>query len=135
VKALGRARAAAYREGEFVGQENFMAADDILALGVAAARVRARVLDLCCGVGGRETSSRAGRRAACSASIEASAPPRARGGAAARARVAVRRRGGGAPAVRRPFDAVLLVERCSPSRTGPVSWPESALLRAGVGLG
>ena len=51
--ALRRAHDEAYDEGEYVGQENFMSADEILAL-VRAAGVTAgaRVLDLCCGRGG-----------------------------------------------------------------------------------
>jgi SAM-dependent methyltransferase len=53
VRALERARVAAYEPGEFVGQESFMRAGEILALarraGVAPG---ASVLDLCCGVAG-----------------------------------------------------------------------------------
>ena len=51
--ALRRARLAAYPPGQFVGQEGFMRAGEILSLaaraGIAAG---VSVLDLCCGVGG-----------------------------------------------------------------------------------
>jgi SAM-dependent methyltransferase len=51
--ALRRARVAAYPPGEFVGQESFMRAQEILALAVAAGvGPRTSVLDLCCGVAG-----------------------------------------------------------------------------------
>ncbi len=51
--ALRRAYDEAYREGGYVGQENFMSADEILALARAAGvTAGARVLDLCCGRGG-----------------------------------------------------------------------------------
>jgi SAM-dependent methyltransferase len=53
VEALRRARMSAYPAGEFVGQESFMRASEILALarraGIAAG---VSVLDLCCGVAG-----------------------------------------------------------------------------------
>lgn len=53
VEALAQARTAAWPPGEFVGQENFMTAGEILDL---AQRARfgpsTRVLDLCCGVAG-----------------------------------------------------------------------------------
>jgi SAM-dependent methyltransferase len=53
VQALERARVAAYAPGQFVGQESFMSAGEILALarhaGVAPG---VSVLDLCCGVAG-----------------------------------------------------------------------------------
>jgi SAM-dependent methyltransferase len=53
VQGLQRARASAYAPGEFVEQEGFMRAGEILALadraGIAAG---ASVLDLCCGVAG-----------------------------------------------------------------------------------
>jgi SAM-dependent methyltransferase len=53
VTALHRARVAAYPPGEFVDQESFMRASEILALarraGVAPG---VSVLDLCCGIGG-----------------------------------------------------------------------------------
>jgi SAM-dependent methyltransferase len=53
VRALHRARVAAYAPGEFVEQESFMAAREILALARAAGiRPGVSVLDLCCGVGG-----------------------------------------------------------------------------------
>ena len=52
-RALRRARLSAYPAGEFVGQESFMSASEILALarraGVAPG---CAVLDLCCGVAG-----------------------------------------------------------------------------------
>jgi SAM-dependent methyltransferase len=52
-RALHRARVSAYAPGEFVGQESFMAADEILALAVQAGiGPGVTVLDLCCGVGG-----------------------------------------------------------------------------------
>ena len=52
-RALGRARVAAYAPGEFVGQESFMTAGEIRALGVQAGiGPGVTVLDLCCGVGG-----------------------------------------------------------------------------------
>lgn len=52
-RALHRARLAAYPPGEFVGQESFMRADEILALAVRAGVGRGTsVLDLCCGVAG-----------------------------------------------------------------------------------
>lgn len=51
--ALRRARVAAYAPGEFVGQESFMGAREILALAVdAGIGPRTSVLDLCCGVAG-----------------------------------------------------------------------------------
>jgi SAM-dependent methyltransferase len=51
--ALERARAAAYGEGEFVGQENFMLASEVVALAVTAGVTdESSVLDLCCGVAG-----------------------------------------------------------------------------------
>ncbi len=52
-KALERARSAAYGVGEFVGQESFMLASEILALAKRAhISERSSVLDLCCGVAG-----------------------------------------------------------------------------------
>ena len=52
-RALRRARTAAFPPGEFVGQESFMAAGEIRALGVEAGiGIGVTVLDLCCGVGG-----------------------------------------------------------------------------------
>jgi SAM-dependent methyltransferase len=52
-QALHRARVSAYAPGEFVGQESFMTAAEIRALGVQAGiGPRVTVLDLCCGVGG-----------------------------------------------------------------------------------
>lgn len=51
--ALRRARLSAYPSGEFVGQESFMAAGEILALAVRAGiGPGVSVLDLCCGVAG-----------------------------------------------------------------------------------
>jgi sarcosine/dimethylglycine N-methyltransferase len=61
--ALRPARVAAYAPGEFVGQESFMRAQEILALAVAAGIDRGTtVLDLCCGVGapGRLITARLG---------------------------------------------------------------------------
>jgi len=53
VQALERARAAAYPAGEYVGQESFMTASEILALANRAGiRPGVSVLDLCCGVAG-----------------------------------------------------------------------------------
>jgi SAM-dependent methyltransferase len=53
VQALGRARAAAYPPGEFVGQESFMRAGEIRGLAVQAGiGPGVSVLDLCCGVAG-----------------------------------------------------------------------------------
>jgi SAM-dependent methyltransferase len=52
-RALCPARTAAYPPGEFVGQESFMGAQEILALAARAGVSRgASVLDLCCGVAG-----------------------------------------------------------------------------------
>ena len=52
-RALRRAREAAYAPGEFVGQESFMTAGEIRALGVQVGiGPGVRVLDLCCGIGG-----------------------------------------------------------------------------------
>jgi SAM-dependent methyltransferase len=52
-QALHRARLSAYGLGEFVGQESFMRADEILSLAVRAGVGRGTsVLDLCCGVAG-----------------------------------------------------------------------------------
>jgi len=52
-RALCRARASAYAPGEFVGQESFMTAGEIRALGVRAGiGPEVAVLDLCCGVAG-----------------------------------------------------------------------------------
>jgi SAM-dependent methyltransferase len=51
--ALERARAAAFRAGEYVGQESFMGASQIRALAHRAGVGRGvSVLDLCCGVAG-----------------------------------------------------------------------------------
>ena len=51
--ALQRARPAAYPPGEFVGQESFMRASEILSLaGRAGIAPGVSVLDLCCGVAG-----------------------------------------------------------------------------------
>jgi sarcosine/dimethylglycine N-methyltransferase len=53
VRALGRARVAAYAPGEFIEQESFMLASEVLALArEAGIAPGVRVLDLCCGVGG-----------------------------------------------------------------------------------
>lgn len=53
VEALHRARLTAYAEGEFVGQESFMRAPEILALGrQGGIGPGVSVLDLCCGVAG-----------------------------------------------------------------------------------
>jgi SAM-dependent methyltransferase len=52
-RALRRARVSAYAPGEFVGQESFMTAGEIRALGVQAGiGPGVRVLDLCCGTAG-----------------------------------------------------------------------------------
>lgn len=52
-RALRRVRASAYPSGEFVGQESFMRASEILSLAVAAGiGPGTSVLDLCCGVSG-----------------------------------------------------------------------------------
>jgi SAM-dependent methyltransferase len=53
VRALQRARVAAYAPGEFVGQESFMRAEEIRALAHRAGIAPGvSVLDLCCGVAG-----------------------------------------------------------------------------------
>jgi SAM-dependent methyltransferase len=53
VRALQRARAAAYPPGEFVDQESFMSAGEILALANRAGIAPGvSVLDLCCGIAG-----------------------------------------------------------------------------------
>jgi SAM-dependent methyltransferase len=53
VRALERARVAAYASGEFVEQEGFMRADEIRALArQAGIGPQVSVLDLCCGVAG-----------------------------------------------------------------------------------
>ncbi|HEX3814532.1 MAG TPA: class I SAM-dependent methyltransferase [Mycobacteriales bacterium] len=53
VQALQRARVSAYSPGEFVGQESFMRAGEILALASRAGIAPGvSVLDLCCGVAG-----------------------------------------------------------------------------------
>ena len=52
-RALHRARVSAYAPGEFVGQESFMTAGEILALAVqAGVGPGVAVLDLCCGIAG-----------------------------------------------------------------------------------
>jgi SAM-dependent methyltransferase len=52
-RALHRARVSAYGPGQFVGQESFMTASEILALAVRAGIGRGvSVLDACCGVAG-----------------------------------------------------------------------------------
>ena len=52
-QALLRARLSAYAPGEFVGQESFMTASEILSLAVRAGIAPGvSVLDVCCGVGG-----------------------------------------------------------------------------------
>ena len=53
VQALQRARVSAYAPGEFVEQESFMGAGEILALARRAGIARGvSVLDLCCGIAG-----------------------------------------------------------------------------------
>ncbi|HEY2438100.1 MAG TPA: hypothetical protein VGH93_13035, partial [Solirubrobacteraceae bacterium] len=53
VEALAQARLSAYAPGEFVGQESFMGAGEILALArQAGVAPGVSVLDLCCGVAG-----------------------------------------------------------------------------------
>jgi methylase of polypeptide subunit release factors len=53
VAALRPAHIQAHREGEYVGQESFMSAREILNLARATGvDARTRVLDLCCGSGG-----------------------------------------------------------------------------------
>lgn len=53
IRALHRARVSAYAPGEFVGQESFMRAGEILALATqAGVAPGVSVLDLCCGVAG-----------------------------------------------------------------------------------
>jgi SAM-dependent methyltransferase len=53
VQALQRARVSAYAPGEFVGQESFMRAGEILALArEAGIAPGVSVLDLCCGIAG-----------------------------------------------------------------------------------
>ena len=53
VQALQRARVSAYASGEFVGQESFMPAGEILALAShAGIAPGVSVLDLCCGIAG-----------------------------------------------------------------------------------
>jgi SAM-dependent methyltransferase len=53
VEALESARLSAYAAGEFVGQESFMRASEILALAAqAGVGPETSVLDLCCGVAG-----------------------------------------------------------------------------------
>src|SRR6478752_6060678 len=62
-QALERARLSAYAPGEFVGQESFMRAAEILSLAVQAGiGPGVSVLDLCCGVAGpgRYITSRLG---------------------------------------------------------------------------
>jgi SAM-dependent methyltransferase len=52
-RALQRARSSAYAPGEFVGQESFMQAGEILSLAVrAGVAPGVSVVDLCCGVAG-----------------------------------------------------------------------------------
>src|SRR5919107_3392250 len=52
-RALRRARRSAYPPGEFVGQESFMTASEILSLArQAGIAPGVSVLDLCCGVAG-----------------------------------------------------------------------------------
>ena len=52
-RALHRARVSAYAPGEFVGQESFMTAGEIRALGMQAGiGPGITVLDLCCGIAG-----------------------------------------------------------------------------------
>ncbi|MEA2311685.1 MAG: hypothetical protein QOE28_1653 [Solirubrobacteraceae bacterium] len=52
-RALRRARSSAFAPGEFFGQESFMTAHEIRALGVRAGiGPGAAVLDLCCGIAG-----------------------------------------------------------------------------------
>src|ERR671928_613602 len=52
-RALHRARVSAYAPGEFVGQESFMTAAEIRALGTrAGVGPKVEVLDLCCGIAG-----------------------------------------------------------------------------------
>jgi SAM-dependent methyltransferase len=53
VRALQRSRASAYEPGEFVEQESFMRAEEILAVAVRAGIAPGvSVLDLCCGIAG-----------------------------------------------------------------------------------
>ena len=52
-QALNRARVLAYPPGEFVGQESFVRASEVLSLAVrAGVGPGVSVLDLCCGVAG-----------------------------------------------------------------------------------
>src|SRR5919112_1467826 len=52
-RALDRARRSAYAPGDFVGQESFMRAGEILSLAVrAGVAPGVSVVDLCCGVAG-----------------------------------------------------------------------------------
>jgi SAM-dependent methyltransferase len=123
--ALRRARVAAYPPGEFVGQESFMGAAEILALaGDAGVGPGTSVLDLCCGVAGpgRLVTATLG----CDyLGVDASpgavdlARQRARG---LRCRFEVRRV---PPVPPGPFDVVLLLETL-------LAFPEKAPLVRGV---
>ncbi len=109
-RALHRARVSAFPPGEYIGQESFMRASEILGLAVdAGVSPGARVLDLCCGVAGpgRFLTSALG----CSylgVDASASAVATARERAAGRpCRFVV---GRVPPVPRGPFDVVLMLE-------------------------
>lgn len=108
--ALRPARVKAYAPGEFVGQESFMRAQEILALAAAAGIGEGTsVLDLCCGVGapGRLITAELGCDYlgvdACSGAVEVA---RGRAGALP-CRYEVREV---PPLPQGPFDVVLLLE-------------------------
>jgi phosphatidylglycerophosphate synthase/SAM-dependent methyltransferase len=109
-RALHRARVSAYAPGEFVGQESFMTAGQIRALGLRAGiGPGVTVLDLCCGVAGPGRFLT--RELGCDylgvdASASAAALARQRAGTAA-CRFAVAQV---PPVPAGPFDVVLLLE-------------------------
>ena len=122
-EALQSARLAAYPPGEFVGQESFMLASEILSLAVrAGVRPGVSELDLCCGVAG--PGRLISRELGCDyTGVDASASAvdiaRARGGAVCRFEVAQV-----PPVPSGPYDVVLLLEAMLAFRDKP------ALLRA-----
>lgn len=122
--ALARAKAAAFGPGQFVGQESFVSADEVVRLAAAAGvGARTTVLDLCCGVGGPGTLVT--RRLRCSyLGIDASA------GAVEVARARADRRcrfeqGTIPPVGHEPAEVVLLLETV-------LAFPDKQGLFAGV---
>ncbi|HEY3534468.1 MAG TPA: class I SAM-dependent methyltransferase [Pedococcus sp.] len=131
-RALRQAKAAAFGRGEFVGQESFVSAGQVVRLATAAGvGPRTTVLDLCCGVGG--PGALVARRLGCSyLGVDASA------GAVEVARARAHRRcrfeqGTIPPVLHEPADVVLLLETvlAFPDKQGLFSGVAKALRPGG----